>query len=178
MTTFRELLLMELHNMLTSPEKIARYRELFARLPQQTIIALVRLKPDGSLVRALLDTLLTPNALTGRSTFQDMCASQLGLNKVNQWFTETMNSLPHQVQAALMQELTEAQTIEELRAIHDKAPALVNMPATAQQTGFVERLLGPLAGLGKAGGGHVACGAQRSELSEDRLLQTVHLIVN
>merc|ERR1711998_23658 len=68
--------------------------------------------------------------------------------------------------------------IEELRAIHDKAPALVNMPATAQQTGFVERLLGPLAGLGKAGGSHVACGAQRSELSEDRLLQTVHLIVN
>ena len=109
MAVFRRKFLAYLEHTLDDRKQLKFFQSIYQQIPQQAIIALVKLRtlPDGSLVRALLETILTKSTLSNRSIFQNMCSSQLGIEQVQLWISEAMGSLIPDVRRIMSRRLSE-----------------------------------------------------------------------
>lgn len=118
------------HELGTTPQgkpKASKWIVFLGTVPHQTIVALARLRNvgGGSLIRSILEAMLTPNTLGERSVFQNMCATELGLDQVRRWIAEAMQTLPERLRSVLDQRLAECERIEELAVVVQEAPQLL-----------------------------------------------------
>lgn len=147
LVALRARLLALLHWSLHAPpttNATSRWVALLRTLPQQTIVTLARLRhlAGGSLVRSLLEALLSPAALTHRSTFQELCAAQLGVGRVQRWIAEALQTLPDGVRGPLAARLSTCEQFEDLATVVQEAPQLVEQARQQPSTSLLDSLWG------------------------------------